>query len=91
MDLPTTAIGLIAFILVGFGVAIKYLADQNKKNVEHLTAHNTNTIETFMTYIKEKNANLERVSKDFSERMDTVIDKHQQAMQMAITHSRKKV
>lgn len=69
-ELPTTSIGLIAFIVVAFGYALKYVTDQNRK-----------TIDTFMTYIKEKNGNLERVSKEFSVRMDEVTEKHLAAME----------
>ena len=58
-ELPTTTIGLIAFLVLCAGIAIKYLADQNK-----------NTVKTFMEYIQTKNGNYERSSLKFAETME---------------------
>lgn len=53
-DLPTTAIGLIAFILMGTGWLIYRMVQAN-----------ANTVTTFMTYIEKKNGNLERATAAF--------------------------
>lgn len=58
-SLPTTAIGLIAFVILTLGVAIKYMADQNTK-----------TTVTFMTYIEKKNGIVERLGDKFIEQSD---------------------
>lgn len=55
-DLPTTAIGLIAFIVGMAGWLIWRMS--NKQT------------ETFMTYIEKKNNNLERTTKDFTDKME---------------------
>lgn len=68
-DLPTTSIGLIAFIVLSLGWAIKYQADQNRKSTE-----------AFMTYIEKKNGNLERATKLFTETMEDQAMRHKDAM-----------
>ena len=68
-QLPTTSIGLIAFIIVAAGVALRYLADQNRK-----------TTETFMTYIQTKNHNLERATQLFTKTMEEQAERHREAM-----------
>jgi hypothetical protein len=55
-DLPTTAIGLIAFIVAGAGWLIFRLNNQ--------------TILTFMTYIEKKNGNLERTAELFVQKSE---------------------
>lgn len=55
-ELPTTTIGLIAFIIAAAGWLIWKL-NQN----------NTSTVTTFMTYIEKKNGNLERATAAFLE------------------------
>lgn len=57
--LPNTIIGLIAFILVCAGAAVKYMADQNTK-----------TVTTFMDYIEKKNGIVERLGDKFMEQTD---------------------
>lgn len=73
-ELPTTIIGLIAFIMLGFGYAIKYLSDQNK-----------NTIDTFMTYIKTKNGNYERSAAKFADTMEKVAKEHKESIDELIS------
>lgn len=68
---------MLAIMVTGFGYAVKYLSDKNK-----------DTVDTFMTYIKEKNGNLERVSAEFSKRMDEVTEKHLTAMENALSGKR---
>jgi iron uptake system EfeUOB component EfeO/EfeM len=65
-DLPTTAIGLIAFIVAGAG----YLLWRITK---------TQT-ETFMTYIEKKNGNLERATKLFTEAMEAQELRHRDTL-----------
>ena len=79
-DLPTTSIGLIAFIVVAFGFAVKYLADQNRRSLEILGKQNTENTQIFMTYIEKKNGNLERTSKLFTEAMEDQAMRHKDAM-----------
>lgn len=55
-DLPTTAIGLIAFIVMGAGWLIYRMSNQQTQ--------------TFMTYIEKKNGNLERTTIHFTEAME---------------------
>lgn len=72
-DLPTTAIGLIAFIVTGAGALLWKMASINK-------AENQKTVETFMTYIEKKNGNLERATHLFTEAMEEQGIRHKDAM-----------
>lgn len=65
-DLPTTAIGLIAFVIGGSGWLIYRMSKQQT--------------ETFMTYIEKKNGNLERATKLFTEAMEEQGERHKAAM-----------
>lgn len=76
-DLPTTAIGLIAFVVGGAGWLIFRMSNQQTQ--------------TFMTYIEKKNGNLEKAQKLFIETIedrdlkftDSLIkqgERHQQSM-----------
>lgn len=72
-ELPTTAIGLIAFIASGAGVLLWRLsvvkANESQK-----------TVETFMTYIEKKNGNLERATQLFTAAMEEQGERHKEAM-----------
>lgn len=65
-DLPTTAIGLIAFTVAGAGWLIYRMSKQQT--------------DTFMTYIEKKNGNLERATKLFTEAMEEQATRHKDAM-----------
>lgn len=72
-ELPTTAIGLIAFILAGAG-GLLWRLSVVKAN------ESLKTVETFMTYIEKKNGNLERATKLFTETMEEQGTRHKDAM-----------
>src|SRR6185312_16796683 len=72
-DLPTSAIGLIAFMVTSFGVLLWRISVQNEKA-------NEETIKTFMTYIEKKNGNLERATKLFVENVEEQATHHRDAM-----------
>lgn len=83
-DLPTTAIGLIAFVVAGAAYLFVRTANEARKT-------NNEQLLTFMTYIEKKNGNLERTTNKFMETLedrdlkfsDALIkqgERHQQAM-----------
>lgn len=69
-NLPTTTIGLIAFIVVAFGVMLRQI------------------VLTFMSYIKTKNDNLERTSKNFADAVKTMHEDHQEAIASIVLEHR---
>ena len=77
-NLPTSSIGLIAFIIIAFGGMLKYIADKGGKNTD-----------TFMTYIQKKNENLERTSKNFTDTIEKMQADHQQFMRELINNRKK--
>lgn len=59
-NLPTTTIGLIAFIAGGAGWLVLHINKQNTEQIDE-------TIKQFMSYVETKNGHNERISKEFSE------------------------
>lgn len=58
-QIPTTTIGLIAAIFVGFFALIRYVMNKQGK-----------TVDTFLDYIQQKNGHMERIATQFSEKVD---------------------
>lgn len=68
-QLPTTVIGLVAFMFIVAMLAVFWVIRNNNK-----------TITTFMTYIEKKNGNLERATKLFTETIEEQAMRHRDAM-----------
>jgi hypothetical protein len=62
-ELPTTVIGLIAFVVAGAGALLWRFSSNSGKA-------NNKTIETFMTYIETRNHSLEKTTDKFLEKME---------------------
>lgn len=72
-ELPSTAIGLIAFIIAGAGALLWRMASKNSDA-------NNETVKTFMTYIEKKNGNLERATQLFTANIEEQAMRHKDAM-----------
>lgn len=71
-ELPTTIIGLIAFLFVGFGYFIWRMSKSN-----------SDIIQVFMLYIEKKNNNLEKTTVHFT---DTLQERDKRFDDMLIKH-----
>jgi sensor c-di-GMP phosphodiesterase-like protein len=80
-QLPSTAIGLIAFIVSGTAILIWRIYRTN------ISATNKHT-DTFMTYIEKKNNNLERTTKEFAESMERITREHAETVRAMLAERR---
>lgn len=59
-QIPTTTIGLIAVIFIGFFALVRYVTNKQGE-----------TVGSFLDYIQKKNGHMERIAEQFSEKVGT--------------------